>query len=112
MKYIIPENKLNKIVFKYLDLILKRLEKKKPNFYEGVVFGYPNEEYGILGWENDGTLYIYNMLVFDISETFGLDKYDVGSIIGKWVSDRYKLEVIEINWNSKKYVKLYATDTN
>ena len=91
MKYIIPENKLDKIVFKYLDL--KRLEKRKPKYFKGVVFAYPNYGYGILGWENNGTLHIYNKLINEISETFGLNESDSKSIIIRWVSDRYNLEV-------------------
>ena len=112
MKYIIPENKLDKIVFKYLDLNLKGLEKRKPEHYEGVVFGYPNEEYGILGWKNDGTLYIYYELIEEISSNFGLDESDSKSIIGRWASDRYQLEVINIKF--RKVVTFYslAIDTN
>ena len=94
MKYIIPENKLDKIVFKYLDLNLKGLEKRKFNYYKGIIFAYPNQNYGILGWENDGTLYIYHEIIDEISSGFGLNGSDSESIIGRWVSDRYQLEVI------------------
>ena len=91
MKYIIPQDKVDKIVFKYLDL--KRLEKRKPSFYEGMAFAYPDEKYGILGWKNDGTLYIYNKLIHEIKSTFGMDESDSKSIIIRWVSNRYQLEV-------------------
>ena len=94
MKYIIPQNKVDKVVFKYLDL--KHFEKRKPEYYEGVIFAYPNNDYGILGWENDGILYIYLGLIVEISSTFGLDESDSESIIGRWVSDRYKLKVRNI----------------
>ena len=100
MKYIIPQDKVDKIVFKYLDLNLKRLEKRKPNFYEGVVFGYPNEEYGIIGWENKGNLFICINLIDEISKTFGLYESDSKSIIGRWVSDRYQLEVKNTPWHA------------
>jgi hypothetical protein len=93
MKYIIPENKLDKIVFKYLDNTLKNLEKRKPKYFEGVVFAYPNEEFGILGWETDGTLYIYEELIDEISNGFGLNRNDSKSIITRWVIDRLQLEV-------------------
>jgi hypothetical protein len=59
MKYIIPQNKIDTIVFKYLDLNLKGLEKRNPKHYKGIIFAYPDEEYGILGWKNDCSLYIY-----------------------------------------------------
>ena len=93
MKYIIPENKIDKIIFKYLDMILKGLEKKKPKYYEGIVFAYPNQEYGILGYENNGTLRIYYELINEISSGFGLNGSDSKLVIGRWASDRYKLEV-------------------
>ena len=93
MKYIIPENKLDKVVFKYLDNTLKGLEKRKPKYFKGYVFVYPDKEDGILGWKNDGTLYIYEELIDEISSGFGLNRNDSESIIGRWVSDRYQLEV-------------------
>lgn len=93
MKYIIPENKLNKVVFKYLDLNLKGLEKRKPKYYKGIIFVYPDEPYGFLGYENNGTLYIYYKLIDEISNGFGLEKSDSQSVIGRWVSDRFQLEV-------------------
>jgi len=93
MKYIIPENKLDKIIFKYLDLNLKHLEKRKPKYYEGIVYGFPDEEYGVLGYRTDGTLYVYYDLIEEISNGFGLKDSDSKSLIGRWASDRLQLEV-------------------
>ena len=94
MKYIIPQDKVDKIIFKYLDLNLKGVEKKKPKYFEGFVFTFPDEEYGVLGWEKPGILYIYTKLIDDISNSFGLNKSDSKSVIGRWVEDRLKLEVV------------------
>ena len=93
MKYIIPENKVDKIVFRYLDMNLKGLEKRKPKYYDGFVFGLPDENHGLLGYENNGTLYIYHDMVEIVSTTFGLLLTDTESIIGRWVSDRFQLKV-------------------
>ena len=101
MKYIIPQDKVDKIVFKYLDL--KRLEKRKPKFYEGIVFAHPDEKYGILGWKNDGTLYVYYKIVGEISSVFKLEVSDIESLIGRWVSDRYQLEVKNTQSRPFKY---------
>ena len=101
MKYIIPQDKIDKVVFKYLDLNLKGLEKRKPKNYKGIVFAYPDEKYGILGCQNDGTLvvlFIYYELINEISETFGLNKSESKSIISRWFNDRYQLEVIDTDW--------------
>lgn len=102
MKYIISESKLNDIIYKYLDLNLKGLNKRKPRTFKGKLFTYPDDIYGILGYENDGTLHIYYRLVDDISSNFGLDEYGSESIIGRWFSDRYQLEVT----NTKESLKL------
>ena len=93
MKYKIPQDKIDKVIFKYLDNNLKGLEKRKPKYYEGIVFAYPDKEYGILGWKNDGTLYVYYKIVDEISSVFKLEESDIKSLIGRWVSDRLQLEV-------------------
>ena len=105
MKYIIPQDKVDKIVFKYLDNTLKSLEKRKAEYYDGFVFAYPDEEFGILGYENNGNLYVYNGLIEEISNGFGLEYSDSKSLISRWVSDRLQLEVINTRYyfNSKWY---------
>ena len=106
MKYIIPENKLDKIIFKYLDLNLKGLEKKKAKHYEGIIFAYPDEKHGILAYRSDGTLYVYHGLIDEISSVFGVNNYNSKSIIGRWFINRYQLEVINtrILGSGKRYL--------
>ena len=98
MKYIIPQDKVDKVVFKYLDNTLKNLEKRKAKFYDGIVYGFPDEEYGILGYKYDGTLYVYYELIEEISNGFGLKESDSKSVIGRWASDRLKLYVMNTNF--------------
>ena len=95
MKYEIPQDRLDKILFKYLDntLKLKGLEKRKAKYYKGIIFAYPDEEFGILGWKNDGTLYIFYELIDEISNNFGLKENDSEELIGRWASDRLQIEV-------------------
>ena len=95
MKYIITENKLDKVVFKYLDNTLKGLEKRDANHYEGFVFAYPNKNFGILGYMNDGTLRVNSKFIEEISSNFGLEYDDTRDIVGRWVNDRLQLDVIE-----------------
>ena len=80
-----------KNIYNYLDNL--GLVKRKPAHYKGIVFAYPNDQYGTLGWENDGTLWIHYKLIDEISDKFNMNIYDYPSIIGKWFTDRYKLEV-------------------
>ena len=95
MKYIIPQDKLDKVVFKYLDINLKGLEKRKPKFYDGFVFAYPDKKYGMLGYNIDGTLFIYYELIEEISNGFGLEESDSKSVITRWAIDRLQLEVTD-----------------
>ena len=112
MKYIIPQDKVDKVVFKYLDTTLKRLKKRKPKYFEGIVFGYPEEEWGILGCQNIGTLYIYSELINEISSNFGMVNSDSKSIINRWVSDRYQLEVRNTIQQVVAINPLLVIDTN
>ena len=93
MKYIIDKHTLDNAVFTYLDIMLGSLEKRKPKYYEGIVFAYPNQEFGILGWRNDNTLGVNYELVEKISDFFGLDEIDSEELIGRWFSNRLQIEV-------------------
>ena len=93
MKYIITESKLNNIIFKYLDMKYGALEQKKGN-YTDIVFYFPGEEYGVLGWSKSEGLRVYYKLRNEISDYFGLESDDSLRVIGKWVEDRYNLKVI------------------
>ena len=92
MKVIIPEKKLEEIVFKYLDKRFEKLEKVKGESFN-IVFKYPGEEYGILGWEKSGLLLIYYKLIDNIFSFIPIEKSEIQKIIGRYVEDRYNLEV-------------------
>jgi hypothetical protein len=93
MKYIITESKLNKVIFKYLDMKLNGIKKIRGKHVD-IVFGFPNEEYGILGWGKPGNLYVGHEIVNEIKTLFGLEKPDALDVIGRYIEDRYNLEVI------------------
>ena len=58
-------------------------------------------------------LFMYNKLVDEIHSTFGLGRDDSESIIGRWVSDRYQLEVINTVYGGKVVADIkLAIDTN
>jgi len=96
MKYIITENRLNDIIFKYLDMKFNKIEKRKGHFKD-IVFAFPDEEYAVMGWENDSkSLYIHNRISGSIQPLFGLDKIAALDIIAMYVEDRYNLKVDNI----------------
>jgi len=94
MKVIIPENRLEQIIFKYLDVKFKDLEQSKGEYSDiNIVFKYLGGERGILGWEKSGMLWIYHKLINNIFSFIPIEKTEIQSIIGKYVEDRYNLKV-------------------
>jgi hypothetical protein len=92
MKYVITESKLERVIFKYLDMKLDGIEKRKGIFID-TVFGFPNEKYGVLGWEESGILEINYELINEIENLFGYELPETLNIIVRYVEDRYNLEV-------------------
>ena len=106
MKVIIPENRLEQIIFKYLDVKFKDLEQSKGKYYD-IVFKYPGEDYGTLEWEKSGSLWIYYKLINNISSFIPIEKYEIQKIIGRYVEDRYNLKVTNtFLFYGKSYKKL------
>ena len=92
MKITISENRLEQMIFKYLDVKFKDLKKVKGKYYD-IVFKYPGEEFGILGWKKPGLLWIYYKLIDNIFSFFPIEKSEIQNIIGRYVEDRYNLKV-------------------
>jgi hypothetical protein len=95
MEVIIPENRIEQIIFKYLDVKFKDLEQSRGIYYD-IVFRFPDEEYGILGWDRPDTLSIYRKLIDNIFSFIPIKKTEIEKIIGRYVESRYNLEVIYI----------------
>ena len=83
MKVIIPENRLEQILFKYLDVKLKDLEQLKGRFYPKI-FKLPNEEFGIMGKEGKRLLVNYK-LTNKILSFIPIKKTEILKIIGRYV---------------------------
>jgi hypothetical protein len=92
MKVIIPEKKLEEIAFKYLDKIFENLERSKGKDSD-IVFKYHGKEYGVIGWEKMGNLWVYDKFVNNISSIIPIEKTKILKIISRYIKDRYKLEV-------------------
>ena len=69
MKYIIPQDKLDKVIFKYLDLNLYGLVKTNAHNYHGIILGFTNQsllvkaaemKYLLINNEDYGFLRAYN----------------------------------------------------
>jgi hypothetical protein len=92
MKYIITESRLESLIFKYLDNKLNGIELKKGR-YSDIVFAFPNEQYGLLGYMNYGHLYIFLDLRNDIKSFFSITSDEAEDLIGKYVESKFNLMV-------------------
>jgi hypothetical protein len=97
MKVIIPENRLEQFLFKYLDVRFKDLEQAKGRFVE-IVFKFPGEQAGIMGWsKNDDSnrtlLSIYHKIIDDIFSLIPIEKREIVNMIGRYIDNRYNLIV-------------------
>ena len=92
MKITISENRLEQLIFKYLDKRFENLEQSE-GFHSDIIFNFPGEEFGILGWRKiNRILYINNHLIDDIFSFIPIEKSEIQNIIGRYVQDRYGLK--------------------
>jgi hypothetical protein len=92
MKITISENRLEQMIFKYLDVKLKDLEQVKGKHID-IVFKFPGEKIRIMGWDKSGILYVYYELIDSIFSFIPIKKSEIKNIIGRYVEDRYNLKV-------------------
>ena len=92
MKYIITESRLDDIIFKYLDMTLRHLEKKK-GYTTDIVFTYPNDEEGPIGL-NNGELSVNYDIILEMSSMFNMDEQEVSDKVGEYLKQKYNLDFI------------------
>jgi len=92
MKYIITESRLENLIFQYLDNKLDGIEPMKGK-YSDIVFGFPGETMGVMGFENPYGLFIDSELFMDIKLMFSMDTYDVLDLIKRYAESRYNLDI-------------------
>jgi hypothetical protein len=102
MKVIIPESRLEEIIFKYLDEKFKDLEQIKGRFCPKI-FKLPNEEFGIMGKEGK-RLWVNRKLTNKILSFIPIEKIEILKIIGRYVEDRYNLEVKKVTESHDDYL--------
>ena len=100
MKYIITERRLDKVIFRYLDNKLNGVKKKRGD-YSYIVFAFPGEEYGLMGWKTPNQLFTYYEIVGEVKTMFSMDEFDALDVIGRYVESRYNLEV---NYDRSKFL--------
>ena len=92
MKYIITESRLENLIFKFLDDKLEGIELKKGRYLD-IVFAFPGEGYGLMGWEKSEALYVYWEFIDEIKLMFSMQESEFLDVIGRYVESRYNLKV-------------------
>jgi hypothetical protein len=102
MKVVIPENRLEQIIFKYLDTKLKDVEQLEGQYFD-VLFRIPGHEFGIMGYNpsNEDTFYefdfnrVYNVLnihhtfIDNIFSFIPIEKKKIMELIYNYVENKY-----------------------
>jgi hypothetical protein len=99
MKYIITENRLNDVIFKFLDFNYGTLEPEQSDMWgfplgDIVRLRFPGDYSHHINWKTPGVLSINYEIMSKISNYFGIENEDSLRIISKWVENRYNLKVI------------------
>jgi hypothetical protein len=102
MKYIITESRLENIIFKYLDNKLDGIELKEGEYCD-IIFVFPGEKFGLMGWKKSNQLFTYWKIIDDIETMFSMDVFDAHRAIGRYVESRYNLKVSsdQVVWEPK-----------
>ena len=95
MKYIITESRLDKVIFKYLDVKLNGVELVTGEDSDIRVFILPGEEFGLMTWigKKSNQLFTYYEIVERVKTMFSMDESDALDVIGRYVESRFNLKV-------------------
>ena len=110
IKYIISESRLENIIFKYLDDKLNGFEWRKGKYLD-IVFAFPGEGYGLMGWEKSEELYVYWEFIDEIKLMFSMQESEFLDVIGRYVESRYNLKVNHTPLFYFLYRKMLRVDT-
>ena len=91
MKFLITENKLEQIVFKYLDnQDFVKIERGDSVYF----LNHEGDEIAQIRYDKyDGTCYINYNLIREISSFFSLENFKSRILIGQWVENTLQMKV-------------------
>jgi hypothetical protein len=96
MKYLITQEQLDKIIFKYLDSKRFVQIKRGTNIY--FVKSEGDEYAKIIYDKDDGWCGINCELIEEISRFFSLEPNDSKGVIGRWVEDTLQMRVTDTRY--------------
>jgi hypothetical protein len=95
-KIIIPENKLEEIVFKYLDTKLKDVKQLEGQYFD-VIFKLPGYDTGIIGYNDlSNVLNINGKLLDDVFSIIPIEKTQIMRLIANYVVTKYRVNITRV----------------
>jgi len=94
MKFLITENQMRRLEFKYLDYLFEDMYEVESKKYPDVRYFIKDNKEILLELEKSGRLYVSNRIWKDIKNMFSLDSYEVQQLIKEWVEQHLELEGI------------------
>lgn len=95
-KIIIPENKLEEIVFKYLDVKLKDVKQLEGQYFD-VIFKLPGYDTGIIGYNDlSNVLNINGKLIDDVFSIIPIEKTQIMRLIANYVVTKYRVNITRV----------------
>ena len=104
MKFLITENKLEQIVFKYLDnQDFIKIERENKIYF----LNHEGDEFEQIRYDKgDGYCFIDYNLNREISSFFSLEKFETKILIGRWVENTLQMKVF--NTFNNHFIDLFS----
>jgi hypothetical protein len=102
MKYSIPEDKLNNVIFKYLDVHYGDVVERRGVYNQNTVYTKPGSEsqfglfsLGVYDHREFIDMYVTYYLIQEIKSFFQVENYDALMVIKEWVKRKYNVDIAQ-----------------
>jgi hypothetical protein len=95
-KITIPENKLEQMIFKYLDTKFKDVKKSEGQYFD-VIFKIPGYDIGMVGYNDlSNVLNINGKLIDDVFSFVPIEKMKIMELIANYIVMKYRVNITRV----------------
>jgi hypothetical protein len=95
-KITIPENKLQQMIFKYLDTKFKDVKKSEGQYFD-VIFKIPGYDIGMVGYNDlSNVLNINGKLIDDVFSFVPIEKMKIMELIANYIVMKYRVNITRV----------------
>lgn len=95
-KITIPENKLEQMIFKYLDTKFKDVKKSEGQYFD-VIFKIPGYDIGMVGYNDlSNVLNINSKLIDDVFSFVPIEKMKIMELIANYIVMKYRVNITRV----------------